>query len=148
MIAEIKQAAESVGVTAFITNSTEKIEVQLNRLTSQADLPIMLVSWDLEIKMDFNDNGFLDNPTSDVVCLLLNKPEDTTKDEAEGMAEDMYFLYLDFLQELRDVLSPYLVNYQSQPITNAGCKLVPIHGLGKHSGVLGRFTMITGINNC
>tara|TARA_B110000014_G_C19533559_1_gene286173 strand:- start:15 stop:461 length:447 start_codon:yes stop_codon:yes gene_type:complete len=148
MIAEIKQAAESVGVTAFITNSTEKIEVQLNRLTSQADLPIMLVSWDLEIKMDFNDNGFLDNPTSDVVCLLLGKPEDTTKEEAENMAEDMYFLYLDFLQELRDTLSPKLVNYQSQPIINAGCKLVPVHGLGKHSGVLGRFTMITGITNC
>ena len=148
MIAEIKEAAEFVGVTAFITNSTEKIEVQLNRLTGQEDLPIMLVSWDLDIKISFNNNGFLDNPTVDVVCLLLGKPEDTTKDEAENMAEEMYFLYISFIQQLRSLLSPKLVNYAGQPITNIGCKLVPKHGAGKHSGVLGRFTMITSITNC
>tara|TARA_R100000541_G_scaffold22562_1_gene32505 strand:+ start:266 stop:448 length:183 start_codon:yes stop_codon:yes gene_type:complete len=60
----------------------------------------------------------------------------------------MYYLYLDFIQELRTLLSPLLKNYQSQPITNIGCKLVPKHGLGKHSGVMGRFSMITAISNC
>ena len=148
MTAEIREAAASVGVTAFITNSTEKIEVQLNRLTGQEDLPIMLVGWDLDIKITFNDNGFLDNPTVDVVCLLLGKPEDTTKDEAENMAEEMYFLYINFIQSLRTLLSPKMVNYADQPITNAGCKLVPKHGAGKHAGVLGRFTMITSVKNC
>ena len=148
MILEIKEAAESVGITAFITNSTEKIEVQLNKLTQSAELPIMLVSWDLDVSMSFNVHGFLDNPTANVICLLMTKPEDLTKVEMESSAEKMYFLYLEFIQALRTSLSPKLVNYKDQPLTGVGCKLVPKHGLGKHSGVLGRFTMITGITNC
>jgi hypothetical protein len=148
MIAEIKSAAESVGITAVITNSTEKIEVQLNRITGMEDLPIMLVSWDLDATTSFNDNGFLNNPVIDVVCLLMTKAEDPSKDEAEIASEEMYFLYLKFIQALRDILSPKLINYNDQPITNIGCKLVPKHGLGKHSGVMGRFSMITGITNC
>ena len=93
MISSIKEAAESVGITAFITNSTEKIEVQLNKLTQSAELPIMLVSWDLDVSMSFNVHGFLDNPTANVVCLLMTKPEDLTKVEMESSAEKMYFLY-------------------------------------------------------
>jgi hypothetical protein len=148
MIADIKTAAEAVGVTAFITNSTEKIEVQLNRITSQADLPIMIVAWNLQVNMTFNDNGFLDNPIANVTCLLMNKPEDTTKDEAEKVAEEMYFLYLEFIQKLRDILAPKMLNYQNQPITGLSCGLVPRYGLGKHSGVKGDFSMITSITNC
>lgn len=148
MIAEIKEAAESVGITALITNSTEKIEVQLNKITSLEDLPLMLVSWDLDATVSFNESGFLNNPVIDVVCLLMTKAEDPSKDEAEKSAEEMYFLYLKFIQSLRDILSPKLVNYQDEPVTGISCKLVPKHGLGKHSGVLGRFSMITGITNC
>lgn len=148
MISDIKSAAESVGITAVITNSTEKIEVQLNRLTGQEDLPLMLVSWDLDISLQFNENGFLNNPKAKVVCLLMNKPEDTTKSEAEDMSVEMFYLYNDFIQALRDILSPKLVNYADQPIQDIGAKLIPVHGLGKHSGVMGRFTMTIGITNC
>lgn len=148
MISNIKKAADNVGITAIITNSTEKIEVQLNKITSLEDLPLMLISWDLDASVSFNDSGFLENPVIDVVCLLMTKPEDLSKDEMESAAEEMYYLYLDFIQELRTLLSPLLKNYQSQPITNIGCKLVPKHGLGKHSGVMGRFSMITAISNC
>ena len=148
MISNIKKAADNVGITAIITNSTEKIEVQLNKITSLEDLPLMLISWDLDASVSFNDSGFLENPVIDVVCLLMTKPEDLSKDEMESAAEEMYYLYLDFIQELRTILSPLLKNYQSQPITNIGCKLVPKHGLGKHSGVMGRFSMITAISNC
>jgi hypothetical protein len=148
MISNIKKAADNVGITAIITNSTEKIEVQLNKITSLEDLPLMLISWDLDASVSFNDSGFLENPVIDVVCLLMTKPEDLSKDEMESAAEEMYYLYLDFIQELRTILSPLLKNYQSQPIINIGCKLVPKHGLGKHSGVMGRFSMITAISNC
>ena len=44
MISNIKKAADNVGITAIITNSTEKIEVQLNKITSLEDLPLMLIS--------------------------------------------------------------------------------------------------------
>jgi len=148
MITKIKEAAESVGITAVITNSTEKIEVQLNRITSQADLPIMLVSWDMDIKMTFNEHGFLDNPTVDVVCLLMGKPEDTTKDEAESMATEMHYLYMQFVQNLRGLLSPTLTNYAGEPLSAVGSKLVPKHGAGKHAGILGRFTMAAPVKNC
>ena len=148
MIDKIKIAAEKVGITAVVSNATEKLEVQLNRLTKHEDLPLMLVSWDLNMKITFNEHGLLNNPTADVVTLLLDKPEDTTKDEHENTAERMYFLYLDFIQALRNELVEVQVNYGSEPITNAGCDLAPMYGLGKHSGVVGRFTMITGITNC
>jgi len=148
MIADIRTAAEAVGITAFITNSNEKIEVQLNRITSQADLPIMVVAWNLQASITFNDNGFLDNPIVNVSCLLMNKPDDSSKDEAERVSEEMYFLYLDFIQKLRDILSPKLRNYQGQPVTSVNCGLVPRYGLGKHSGVRGDFSMITAIKNC
>jgi hypothetical protein len=148
MIAEIKEAADSVGITAIVTNSTEKIEVQLNKITSLEDLPLMLISWDLDVSVSFNENGFLDNPIVDVVCLLMTKPEDLSKDEMETASEEMYFLYLEFIQALRDIISPQLVNYKEQPLTSISCKLIPKHGLGKHSGVMGRFSMITSVNNC
>lgn len=148
MIEDIKTAALTAGITAVITNSTEKIEVQLNKITHLEDLPIMLISWDLNISLNFNDNGFLDNPVSDVVALLMMKPEDLGKDSHEAGAEEMYFLYMDFLQALRDILSLKLKNYDKQPITGITCGLVPRHGLGKHAGILGKFSMITAVSNC
>lgn len=147
MIEDIKSAAEDVGITALITNSTEKIETQLNRITGIEDLPIMLVSWDLDVTLSFDTNGFLNNPSVKVICLLMDKAEDTSKEEAEKTAEAMGNLYQQFIQKLYE----RLVNVQRQvepSITEAGYKLVPKHGAGKHSGVLGRFTMKTGISNC
>lgn len=148
MISDIKKAADNVGISMFVTNAREKLEVQLNRLTRVEDLPIMLCSWDFDISVDFDKNGLLNNPKISVVCLLLSKPEDTTVAEHEIVAEQMYQIYLSFLQELRIISSSYIRNYQEEPITGISCKLLPRYGAGQHSGVLGRFTMAGEIVNC
>lgn len=147
MIDDIRWAAEEVGVTAIITNSTEKIETQLNRITGIEDLPIMLVSWDLVTALSFDQNGFLQNPSTKVVLLLMTKAEDTKKDSAETAAQEMGSLFQMFLQKLYERLIPYQRDAIS-PISGAEYTLVPQHGLGKHSGILGRFTMSSSISNC
>lgn len=141
MIADIKTAAESVGITAVITNSSEKIETQLNRIQRVEDLPIMLVSWDLESTLEFDENGFLKNPSTNVVLLLMDKAEDRSKDEAEAVAEEMATLFQQFIQKLYTALVPYQKEIGTNILTNISYTLVPQHGLGKHSGVMGRFTM-------
>lgn len=145
MIADLRTAAEAVGITAIITNSNEKIETQLNRITGVEDLPIMLVSWDLQTSIEFNQHGFLNNPVTDVVLLLMDKPEDRTKDVAESTAEAMATLYQQFIQSLYDQLVQYQKVEGQQMLTNISYTLVPKHGLGKHSGIMGRFTMQTSI---
>lgn len=146
-IADIKEAAEKSGITAVITNSTERIETQLNRITGIEELPIMLVSWDLETDLSFDTNGFLTNPLTRVVLLLMTKSESNEKDEYEKAAEEMSGIYQIFLQNLNSHLVKY--NKLNGPsITNAGYTLVPRHGAGKHSGILGKFTMIGEIKNC
>lgn len=147
MIKFIRDAATEVGIAAYITNSTEKIETQLNRIVREEDLPIMLVSWDINVSLAFDSNGFLENPTVDVVSLLVSKPEDTSKEEAEDTAFEMGGLFQRFIQSLNKKLRVYQKQTGS-PITNASYKLVPRHGAGKHSGVLGRFTMRIDIENC
>lgn len=148
MIADITIAAEAVGITAVISNSNEKIETQLNRITGIESLPIMLVSWDLETTLEFNDNGFLKNPSTNVVCLLMDKARDTTKEEAENTAETMGALFQGFIQNLRSLLVVYQLGETEDILSNITYTLAPKHGLGKHSGVLGRFTMMTEISNC
>ena len=49
---------------------TGKIETQLNRITGHEQLPIMLVSWDLETTLTFDEHGFLNNPSTKIVLLL------------------------------------------------------------------------------
>lgn len=148
MIQDIKTAAEAVGITAVITNSKEKIETQLNKLTGVEDLPLMLVSWDLSTTLEINEHGFLNNPVTDVVVLLMDKAQDTSKDEAENTAEAMAELYQKFIQNLYSQLIQYQKQEGQEMLTNITYTLVPSHGLGKHSGVMGRFTMQTGITNC
>lgn len=143
MIADLKIAAEAVGITAIITNSNEKIETQLNRITGVEDLPIMLVSWDLETSLQFNEHGFLDNPVTNVVLLLMDKPKDRTKDVAEDTAEAMATLYQQFIQSLYTQLIQYQKVQGQEMLTQISYTLVPKHGLGKHAGVMGRFTMQT-----
>lgn len=145
MIADLRIAAEAVGITAIITNSNEKIETQLNRITGVEDLPIMLISWDLETSLQFNQHGFLNNPVTNVVLLLMDKPEDRTKDVAESTAEAMANLYQQFMQSLYNQLVQYQKVQGEEMLTNISYTLVPKHGLGKHSGVMGRFTMQTAI---
>lgn len=140
MIELIESAASDVNIAAFITNSTQKIEVQLNSITREEDLPIMLISWDLDVTLTFDDNGFLNNPDINVVALLVSKPETLEKSEQEATAEKMALLFQSFLSKLYGRLTAINKN-QGSPITGAGYKYVPQHGAGKHSGVLGRFTM-------
>lgn len=147
MIQLIKDAAAEVGIVAFITNSTERIETQLNRIVREEDLPIMLVSWDIDVNLVFDPSGFLQNPTVNIVSLLVEKPETTSKEEAEKSAVAMGVLFQTFLQKLHSKL----IIFQKQtdpPVSNASYKLTPIHGAGKHSGVLGRFTMRIAVTNC
>ena len=58
-------------------------------------------------------------------------------------------LFTIFIQSLRNNLIQYNRNFDnSNLITGIAYQLVPMYGLGKHSGVIGRFTMISGIMNC
>lgn len=147
MIDIIKSAASDANIAAFISNSTEKIEVQLNNITREEDLPIMLISWDLDVTLTFDENGFLNNPDITVVALLVSKPETLEKSEQEATADKMALLFQSFLSKLYTRL--VAVNKtQGSPISGAGYKYVPQHGAGKHSGVLGKFTMKGTITSC
>ncbi len=147
MLQDIIDSANEVGVSTFITNSQNRIETQLNSLTKETDLPILLVSWDIDVSLNFNLNGFLDNPQASIVALLVSKPEDLEKESRETTAEEMGQLYTQFLQNLNQRLSKYQKQAQL-PITDAGYTVVPKHGAGQHSGALGRFKMRIDIKNC
>lgn len=148
MITQIKQAAEQADITAVITNSDSKIETQLNRLTDSVDLPIMLVSWDLTTSYEFDSNGFMKNPVTPVVCLLMSKSDSPEKQLMEDKAEEMRELFVTFIKSLYQILIPFNRDPTTPVLSQVNTKLVPKHGLGKHSGVLGRFTMKSGITNC
>lgn len=146
-ISNIKEAAEAVGITAVVSNSREKIETQLNRLTGEEDLPLMLVSWDLETSLEINEHGYLDNPDTSVVVLLMTKAESKEKDDHEKAAEEMGELFQSFVINLNSILVKY--NKENGPsVFNINFTLVPMHGMGKHSGIIGRFDMINKIVNC
>mgnify|MGYP003648214167 CR=1 FL=1 len=144
----IKETATEVGITAFVTNSDSKIEAQLNRLTDLAELPIALVPWDFTTTVQFDENGFLRNPTTPITMLLLTKVEDRTSDYDEAAAE-MGDLFLTFIKALRPKLVPFNRGLSNDNIiTSINYDAVPKYGLGKHSGVVGKFTMIGDLSNC
>jgi len=141
IIASLKEAAEAVGISAFITNSDEKIDIQLNRLTREEDLPIMLISWDLRATVEFDNNGFVMDPPFDVVCLLLTKTDEPVKDDMEEAAASMATLYINFLQHLNNTIRIRLRGSETRAVFNVNYQLVPKHGSGHHSGILGKFTL-------
>lgn len=158
----IKDSAQAVGIALVISNSEEKIETQLNSLTHKVekgdpenpntitrptDLPIMLISWDIDVSLNFNVNTFLDNPDANIVALLMKKATDMTKDTMEQASIDMGTLFTQFINDLNQRLIPYM-RTSTTPITQAGYKLVPRHGMGKHSGVLARWKMKIGLDVC
>lgn len=146
-IEDIKTAAEQSGIVAVITNSEKRIESQLNKITGVEELPVMLVSWDLDTTLTFDENGFLNNPSTKVVVLLMTKADSKTNADYEASAEEMAKIYIFFIQNLNALLVKY--NKLNGPsVTEAGYTLVPRHGMGQHSGVIGRFTMIGEIINC
>jgi len=147
ILEHIIASCEAVGVNAFITNSNEKIETQLNRLQREETSPTMLVSWDIDVTLAFDANGFLENPQASIVALLVSKPQDLTKEEREQTADEMADLFQSFIKDLHGRMMKYQ-KQQGSPITNASYKLVPKHGKGQHSGVLARWQMRTDVTNC
>lgn len=148
MVADIRAAAEAVGVTAIITNATEKLETQLNRITGIEQLPIMLISWDLLTQLTFDEHGFLDNPSTQVTLLLMDKVDIKTKDEMEERAGEMGELFQQFIFQLHSTLIKYQKKSSEEILSGIEYTLVPKHGAGQHSGILGKFTMKTKIANC
>lgn len=146
MIKDIQDASKIIGITTVYTNSTEKIETQLLRIPS-SDLPIMLISWDIETTIDFDSSGFLNNPVSNITCLLMTKAENLSKIEMENSAEEMGVLFQNFIIELNKILKLKMRD-QTQSLGAINYKLIPAHGTSKHSGVLGNFTMKLPIENC
>ncbi len=146
MIADIENAANAVGIRAIVTDSQKKIAVQLNSLTKDEDLPIMLISWDMVSKVEFDTNGFLKAPKTDITYLLLKKPEILTKDDYRDCSEEMQLLFYAFIQELYPLLSSYRRSIEDKNISNIECMLVPVKKPSHHSGCTGKFTMINGLN--
>jgi hypothetical protein len=147
MIQYIQQAATICGIGTIITNSEEKIETQLNSLTNIVEAPIMLISWDIDTNLTFDENGFLENPASNIVALLMKKSPSLVKNDMEASSVEMGTLFTKFIQELWAILIPFQRSL-NPPITGATYKLVPKHGLGKHSGVLCRWTMKSDLSVC
>ena len=79
MLTEMKTVAEEIGITLIIAESDKAIESQLNRITRVETLPVMLSSWDLDVNLEFDESGFLKNPTVDVTLLLITKAETLEK---------------------------------------------------------------------
>lgn len=140
MIEYIKQSALAIGIQVVFLNSSDKIETQLNRVTRDEDNPTMLVSWDIDTTLAWNTNGILQDPSANIVALLVIKPETTADDEAIVATEEMSVLFETFLTNLFSRLNPISKIGGNPPVTNATYKRVPKHGMGKHSGVLGRWT--------
>lgn len=142
LIKNMEIAAKSVGINTFFTKSDESIDTQLRRLTKEEDHPLMLISWDIDYTVKFDENGFILPPAAKIVVLLLTKPEEVTEEEGMNEAENMGALFLKFLMALSEL--QVLVAKTNEPaITEAGYKLVPVHGVTKHSGILGRFRAAT-----
>ncbi len=141
----IKESAEKFGIGAVITNSDVKIETQLNNITRAEDLPIMLISWDIVTQLNFDKNGFLQNPVSPITALLMTKAESLKKEDMEEASQRMGNLFIYFIQDLNQRLVPFNKDTTTQPITGASFTNLPVYGMGKHSGVLCNWTMKTGI---
>lgn len=147
MLQIIRDTAEEVGIVAVVLNSEQKLTIQLDGLTRKEDDPIMLISWDITTNLAFDINGFLENPTSNITAILVSKPEDNTRDEHEDVAVAMGELFVTFVRALYTNLIPYQRNAEP-PVTDVSYQLIPRYGSGKHSGILGRWTMKTGVTNC
>lgn len=148
MIEYIQASATACGIGIVVTNSEKSIETQLNNLTDLEGQPIMLVSWDIDTNLSFDTNGFLENPSSKIVALLVKKATDLKKETMEEASIEMGRLFTRFIKDLYERLIPFQRSREAGPITEATYKLVPKHGSGKHSGVLCRWTMRSDLNNC
>lgn len=142
----IRKVAKDVGIAeVIILDSETDVKTQLSRLTGEEHLPILLISWDIEFKLEFDENGFIQYPPASIVALLLNKPEEKTASTMQKLSEEVGILFTKFIQALNTYMRPLT---DEQPITGAAYKLLPKHGITYHTGVLGRFTVKTNFNKC
>ncbi len=148
IVDDLKQAADEVGIMAFITNSDSRIDNQLNALTKAEDLPILLINWNLEHSLNFTSDGFLENPSVKIVCLLMAKSQFKEKLDFEKTSFKMGDLFQEFLLKLNSIIISYQKSTEVNAISSASYTVVPSYGMGKHSGILGRFTMKSRISNC
>lgn len=145
MIIELIEAsAKRFLINSIITNSDVKIETQLNNLTRIEDTPTMLISWDIVTDLVFDQNGFLENPSSPITALLMTKASTLEKKDMEEAAGRMGELFIHFIQDLHKSLMPYQKT-NTPAITGASFTRLPVYGMGKHSGVLCKWVMKTGI---
>jgi len=140
MLKELKAAAEEVGFSIIIATSDRNIQDQLTTITRTESLPLALVSWDLDVNIEFDDNGLMNNPTTSVTLLLIDKAESLEKIELEEKAEEMGELFIRFIKNAKNYMTTN-TNVKEQPITDISFTYVPSYGSGKHSGVLAKFTM-------
>lgn len=158
MLQPIRDSALAVGIQLVVTNSTEKIETQLNSLTHKVetgpgvtprltDLPIMLISWDIDTALVFDENGFLKNPDSKITALLMKKASDLQKQTMEDAAVEMGVLFTQFVNDLSSRLVSDMRTNES-PITACTYKLLPAYGMGKHSGVMGKWNLKSKLDVC
>lgn len=140
MIDYIEASAKACNIQSIITDSDSGIETQLNNLTKIEDLPIMLISWDIDVNLNFTSDGLLDTPSIPIVALLMTKSKTKEKKDLQADADRMGDLFAKFIQHLYGVLSP-LQKSTEPAITNATYKRLPKYGMGWHSGVMCKFTM-------
>ena len=140
MIEFINASAKACNIQTVITNSDQGIETQLNNLTQTENLPIMLISWDIDVNLSFDENGFLNTPSIPITALLMTKSPTLEKIDMESDAFKMGKFYTQFIQHLFGVLTP-LQKGTDPAITDATYKLLPKYGMGKHSGVMCKWTM-------
>ena len=140
MLKELKAAAEEVGFSIIIATSDRNINDQLNRIVREGELPLALVSWDLDVNVTFNENGLMNNPTTNVTLLLIDKANSLEKIELEKKAEEMGDLFIRFIKNAKNYMTTN-TNVKENPISGISFTYVPSYGSGKHSGVLAKFTM-------
>jgi len=139
MLSNLKLASLQAGFATHIAQSERDINSQLSRIVREGQLPLALVSWDLNVDLAFNASGHLENPTTKVTMLLVDKALTLDKDDLEAKAEEMGELFIKFIRSYKD----YLVtntNVKQDAVTGISFTYVPSYGAGKHSGVLATFT--------
>jgi hypothetical protein len=140
MLKEIKQVGKDLGINVIITTSKERIETQLNRIAREETLPVMLISWDIRVKASFNEFGMLGNPVTTPKILLLDKAITITKDQQELVADKVADLFILFINSLNSYMKENS-NVFENPISDINYQYVPNYGAGRHSGVIGEFTL-------
>ena len=140
MLTELKAAAKEVGFGIVIATSDKNIQDQLNRIVREEELPLALCSWDLDVNVTFSENGLMDNPTTTVTLLLIDKANSLEKIELEKKAEEMGDLFIKFIKNAKNYMTTN-TNVKENPISDISFTYVPKFGAGQHSGVLSKFTM-------